>query len=122
MTELSLNGLEVCCVIGDLPEERTRAQRLVVDATMAVDAPAADTDELADTVDYAALAGAIRRALVSAKCRMIERAAKVAAHECMRDRRVAAATVTITKSGAVEGLKSASARITLRSTLRREGD
>ena len=118
MTELSLNGLEVCCVIGDLPEERTRAQRLVVDATMAVDAPAADTDELADTVDYAALAGAIRRALVSAKCRMIERAAKVAAQECMRDRRVAAATVTITKSGAVEGLKSASARI----TLRREGD
>jgi len=122
MTELSLNGLEVCCVIGDLPEERTRAQRLVVDATMAVDAPAADTDELADTVDYAALAGAIRRALVSAKCRMIERAAKIAAQECMRDRRVVAATVTITKSGAVEGLKSASARITLRSTLRREGD
>ena len=113
MMELSLNGLEVCCVIGDLPEERTRAQLLVVDAVLQVDSPAADTDELADTVDYAALAGAIRRALVAAKCRMIERAAKIAAEECMKDNRVASATVTITKSGAVEGLKSASARISL---------
>jgi len=111
--ELSLNGLEVCCVIGDLPEERTRAQRLLVDAVLEVDAPAADTDELCDTVDYAALAAAIRRSLVAAKCRMIERAAKIAAEECLKDRRVASATVAITKSGAVEGLKSASARITL---------
>ena len=148
MTELSLNGLEVCCIIGDLPEERARAQRLVVDATMEVDAAAADTDELAGTVDYAALAGAIRRALVDAtmevdaaaaetdelagtvdyaalagairralvdaKCRMIERAARIAAEECMRDGRVASATVTVTKSGAVEGLRSASARVALR--------
>lgn len=114
MTELSLNGLEVCCIIGDLPEERARAQRLVVDATMEVDAAAAETDELAGTVDYAALAGAIRRALVEAKCRMIERAAKIAAEECMRDGRVASATVTVTKSGAVEGLRSASTRVALR--------
>lgn len=117
MMELSLNGLEVCCIIGDLPEERVRAQRLVVDATMEISSAASDTDELADTVDYAALADAIRRALVAAKCRMIERAAKIAAEECMRDGRVGSATVTVTKSGAVEGLASASARI----TLRREG-
>jgi len=114
MMTLSLDGLEVCCVIGDLPEERTRAQRLLVDAVLEVDAAAADTDELSDTVDYAALAAAIRRSLVDAKCRMIERAAKIAAEECMKDGRVRSATVTITKSGAVEGLKSASAGMTLR--------
>ncbi len=117
MMELSLNGLEVCCIIGDLPEERVRAQRLVVDATLEISSAAADTDELADTVDYAALTERIRAALASAKCRMIERAAKIAAEECMRDERVGSATVTVTKSGAVEGLASASARI----TLRREG-
>ena len=114
MIELSLNGVEVCCIIGELPQERTRAQRLVVDVVLEMDAPAADTDELADTVDYAALAGEIRSALVAAKCRMIERAAKIAAEECLKNRRVDSATVTITKFGAVEGLRSASARITLR--------
>jgi len=112
--KLSLDGLEVCCVIGDLPEERTRAQRLLVDAVLEVDAAAADTDELSDTVDYAALAAAIRSSLVDAKCRMIERAAKIAAEECLKDGRVFSATVTITKSGAVEGLRSASASMTLR--------
>lgn len=118
MMELLLNGLEVDCVIGERPEERLAAQRLVVDIALEIDERSAETDSIADTADYAELAGRVREALVGAKCRMIERAAKVAAQECMRDRRVAAATVTITKSGAVEGLKSASARI----TLRREGD
>jgi dihydroneopterin aldolase len=117
MIELSLNGLEVRCIIGDLPEERTVEQDLAVDVVIEIDSAAEDTDELVDTVDYAELAGAIRRTLADAKCRMIERAAKIVAQQCMRHRRVASATVTITKSGAIDGLKSASARI----TIRREG-
>ena len=109
---VELNGLAVDCVIGDLPEERTREQRLVVDVAMEGDfSSAARSDDLSDTVDYAALAARIVAALRIAKCRLVERAAAVVAAECLADPRVARASVRVTKSGCVKGLDSASVRI-----------
>lgn len=107
--KLKLNGLAVDCVIGERPDERDRLQRLCVDIELAISDRAAETDELADTVDYAALAEKVRAALVAAKCRMIERAAKVVCDICLAEPLVASATVTVTKAGAVPGLASASA-------------
>ena len=101
---LRMNGLEVECVIGERPDERTRTQTLRVDVEMEIPATAAVTDELSDTVDYAALAEAIRVALVAAKCRMIEHAAKVV-YDLLP---VEKAHVTVTKARAVPGLDSAS--------------
>ena len=106
---LELNGIDVDCVIGERPDERTRTQRLRVDVVLTIDDRAAETDELADTVDYAALTEEIREALVAAKCRMIERAAKVVCDLCLKDAKVSAAKVRVTKSGAIEHLESASA-------------
>ena len=106
---LKLNGLEVECIIGDLPEERNAAQALRIDVKLEVSGQASETDDISDTVDYAALSGAIRDALVAAKCRLIERAAKVALDVCAADARVLAAKVSVTKSGAVAGLGSATA-------------
>ena len=102
---LRLNGIEVDCVIGELPDERDRLQRLLVDVELEIPSDAAETDSLADTVDYAALAERVRAALVAAKCRMIERAAKVV-YDCLPTRD---AHAVVTKSGAVPGLHSASA-------------
>jgi dihydroneopterin aldolase len=112
--KLELNAIEVVCVIGDLPEEREKPQPLCVDISLEIPDDAAESDDLADTVDYAALAGAVRAALVAAKCRMIERAAKVAADVCMADSRVLSADVKVVKAGAVEGLGSAAAVISMR--------
>ena len=106
---LRLNGIAVDCVIGERPDERTRLQRLTVDVELELDGRAAETDELADTVDYAALAETVRAALVAAQCRMIERAAKVVCDVCCAETPVASATATVTKAGAVPGLASASA-------------
>ena len=105
---LELNGLEVDCVIGELPDERTRNQRLTIDIKLEIGSESADSDDLLDTVDYAALGDAIRAALVSAECRMIERAAKVAHGICVSDPKVRSAMVKVTKAGAVAGLASAS--------------
>ena len=102
--KLRLNGIEVDCVIGERPDERDRLQRIFVDVELEIPSTAAETDSLADTVDYAALSEKIRAALVGAKCRMIERAAKVA-YDCLPTRD---ARVVVTKSGAVSGLASAS--------------
>ena len=109
--KLELNGIDVDCIIGERPDERTRLQRLRVDVSLTIDDRAAETDELADTVDYAALTERIRAALVEAKCRMIERAAKVVSDLCLKGAKVAAAKVRVTKSGAIEHLESASAVI-----------
>ena len=101
---LRLDGIEVDCVIGERPDERDRLQRLKVDVEFEIPSAAAETDALSDTVDYAALAERIRAALVAAKCRMIERAAKVV-YDCLPTRD---ARVVVTKFGAVPGLASAS--------------
>ena len=110
---LELLGLEVACVIGDLPEERGREQRLLVDVSLACDLAAAGTsDDLRDTVDYAALAAAIRTALRAARCRMIERAAECVARVCLDDPRVRSVRVRVEKRGAVPGLRAAVATVT----------
>ena len=106
---LELNGIDVECIIGDRPDERERAQRLSVDVALEIGDAAAESDELADTVDYARLSVRIREALAVAKCRMIERAAKVACDICMADPKVASARVKVVKCGAVPHLISASA-------------
>lgn len=105
---LELNGIDVDCIIGELPEERLRTQRLMVDVRLDICDWSATSDNLGDTVDYAALAESIRAALVSAECRMIERAAKVVHDLCIADQKVRAASVRVTKAGAIPHLVSAS--------------
>ena len=105
--KLKLNGIDVDCVIGERADERDRLQRLRVDVELDVPDTAALTDALADTVDYAALTERIRAALVAAKCRMIERAAKVVAETCLAEEKVAAARVSVVKAGSVPHLESA---------------
>lgn len=106
---LELNGIDVDCIIGELPDERVRKQRLRVDVSLEIADAVADTDRLEDTVDYAATAERIRAALVAAECRMIERAAKVAAEACRADSKVKSVRAKVTKFGAIPHLESASA-------------
>ena len=109
--KLELNGIDVACIIGERPDERTRPQTLRVDVALTIGDKASETDELTDTVDYAVLVEKIRAALVAAKCRMIEHAAKVVCDLCLADGKVFAAKVRIVKSGAVPHLESAAAVI-----------
>ena len=103
---LSLNNLQAETVIGDMPEERLKAQLVRVDAEFEVPEKAADTDELADTVDYAAAKARIEQALMAAAPKLIERAAKVA-FESVKD--LGVRRIKVTKYGALAGLESASA-------------
>ena len=109
--KLRLNNISVDCVIGELPEERVKTQRLRVDAELEIPDWIVASDELSDTVDYAVLKNKIVAALVAAKCRMIERAAWVVRETCLADPKVSSARVTVTKYGAVPGLESASVEL-----------
>ena len=113
MDQLKLNGIEVECIIGDLPEERESEQRLLVDVALDIGlADAAESDRLEDTVDYALLVGNIREALEDAQCRLLERAAGVVADVCLSDPRVERVTVGVRKFGSVSGLGSAEVKVT----------
>ncbi|MGN0852795.1 MAG: dihydroneopterin aldolase [Kiritimatiellia bacterium] len=112
MDALKINGIEVVCILGERPEERIRPQRILVDVALETDlAAAAMSDSLDDTVDYAALAAAIRESLEKAKCRLLERAADVVADVCLADPRVTRAVVGVRKFGGVPGIESAEVRI-----------
>ena len=113
MDQLKLNGIEVECISGDLPEERENEQRLLVDVALDIDlVDAAESDRLDDTVDYSILVGNIREALEDAKCRLLERAAGVVADVCLSDPRVERVTVGVRKVGSVSGLGSAEVKVT----------
>ena len=103
MDTLKINGIEVECVLGDLPEERTREQKIQVDVSLELDLEAASaSDSIDDTVDYALLVGNIREAIV--------------ADVCLEEPRVERAAVTVRKFGSVPGV--ASAAVTLVRPLR----
>lgn len=107
--KLLLNEIDVDCIIGDLPEERVKTQRLSVDVEMEITDLAGDTDQLADTVDYATLTEEIRLSLVNGRCRMIERAAKLVVQTCLAFGRgkVFHVRASVTKTGAIDHLMSA---------------
>lgn len=109
--KLKLTEIDVDCIIGDLPEERVKPQRLLIDVELDVSDLAGETDELADTVDYAALTEAIRAALIAGACRMIERAAKLVVETALSFGRgkVFAVRASVTKTGAIAHLRSATA-------------
>ena len=109
--KLFLESLVVDCVIGELPDERTRTQPLRVDVELEVGDEAVRSARLEDTVDYAALKTKIEKALVAAKCRMIERAAGVVRETCLAEAKVRAVKVRVTKSGAIPGLGAAAVEI-----------
>lgn len=75
-----VTGLRVETRIGWTAEERAEPQVLLVDLDVETDAaPSAESDDLADTVDYARLIAEVARYVSSHEARLLERlAAEVA--------------------------------------------
>ena len=102
--EIRLSGLGLETVLGVQPEERLAPRKVVADIRLFLDlGPAARSDELADTVDYAALADRLRAVARQSSFRLVEALAGALADEALADPRVRAAAVTLEKPGAVPG-------------------
>lgn len=101
MDLISLTGLRVFGRHGVLPEERRDGQDFVVDVELTVDSrPAAASDALTDTVDYAALADRLAAVVAGEPVNLIETLAARLAEVCLQDERVISAQVTVRKPGA----------------------
>ena len=95
---VELRGLEVFGWHGVHPHERELGQRFVVD--VAVDlagAEAADSDRLADTVDYAALADEVNAVISGPSVALLERLAGAIAERALRRPQARAVEVTVRK-------------------------
>ncbi|HLF99572.1 MAG TPA: dihydroneopterin aldolase [Acidimicrobiia bacterium] len=98
MDRIGITGIRAMGVHGVLEEEQTRPQPFEVDVELEADvAVAGETDVLADTVDYAAVAEAVVRVVESEQHHLLERLATRIAEVCRGDDRVSAVTVTVRK-------------------------
>ena len=98
--QIEIRGLRLLGTHGVLPEERTRPQPFEVDADLVVPMLAAgSSDDLADTVDYAAVVHRIAAVVGGAKSFMLlEALAAAAADEVLAtDARVQAVTLSVRK-------------------------
>jgi dihydroneopterin aldolase len=95
---ISLTGLRVRGTHGVFAHEREEGQDFVVDVVLEVDTrPAAASDDLADTVDYGALASALAAVVGGEPVDLLETLAARLVVVCLADARVGAAEVTVHK-------------------------
>ena len=111
MGTILVSGLEALGVHGVLPEEQARAQPFGVDLELEVDLDPAGasadllvvtydnplSDDLADTIDYAAVIAVTVRIVETERYQLLERLATRIAEACREDERVTAVTVTVRK-------------------------
>jgi dihydroneopterin aldolase len=98
MDEIEIRGLRVRGRHGVLPEERRDGQDFVVDAVLRVDTRhAASTDDLADTVDYSAVADRLAAIVAGEPVALIETLAQRLADACLAEVRVTHVVITVHK-------------------------
>ncbi len=95
---ITLSGLRARGHHGVYDFERERGQDFVIDAVLEVDlAPAARSDDVADTIHYGELAERLVEVVGGEPVNLIETLAARLAEVCLADPRVRAATVTVHK-------------------------
>lgn len=116
---IALRGLRVRGRHGVLADERRDGQVFVVDAVLAVDTrPAAASDDLALTVDYAALAQRLADVVAGEPVDLLETLAARLAAVCLAEALVAEVELTVHKPEAPVGLPFGDVSVTV---VRRRG-
>ena len=95
---ITLRGLRAYGHHGVYEFERANGQTFVIDVVLEVDlAPAAGSDDVADTVHYGELADALVAIVTGEAVNLLETLAARLADACLADARVHHATVTVHK-------------------------
>jgi dihydroneopterin aldolase len=113
--QISLLGLRAFGRHGVLPEERAAGQEFVVDAIVWLDLePAASTDDLTLTVNYADLAERLAGIVSGEPVNLIETLAGRLVEACLDDARVNEAEVTVHKPSAPIAVPFTDVAVTIR--------
>ena len=113
MDKIFIRDLSLRCIIGIFPEERTNRQDVLVNVEMDVEsmAPAAASDDIADTVDYKAITKQIIQAVELSSWNLIETMAEEVAKICLATPDVQRVRVTIDKPGALRFARSVAVQV-----------
>ena len=104
MDTVSIRDLRVSTIIGVLDWERETEQTLIFAVDMVSDvAQAAASDDLADALDYSAVAQTVRDVVTEGKFQLIERAAERVAGQLVADYRLSWVRVEVAKPISGEG-------------------
>jgi 7,8-dihydroneopterin aldolase/epimerase/oxygenase len=99
-----LRGLQVECIIGFIEWERRIKQTVVIDIELPVDcARAAETDDVANTVDYKRVAKRIIGFIEASEFKLVETLAHKTAMLIIEEFHVAWLRISINKPGAIRG-------------------
>jgi dihydroneopterin aldolase len=105
---ISIRNLRVPTVIGVFDWEREIEQELVFSVDMAADvARAAANDDVADTLDYSAVAKTVTAVVTAGKFQLIETAAERVAQRLLADHALAWVRVEVAKPIPSEGYTAA---------------
>lgn len=116
---IELRGLKVRGNHGVFEHERRDGQDFIVDITVWIDlGAAAARDDLADTMDYGALAQRAAAVVAGPPRQLIETVAGEIAEDVMADQRVHAVEVVVHKPGAPIPLEFADVAVTARRSRR----
>jgi dihydroneopterin aldolase len=111
---VSLKGLTATGYHGVFPAERRDGQTFVVDLDLILDTrPAAQSDDLRDTVDYGGIASSVVEIVQGPPVNLIETLAARVAAACLTDPRVTSAAVTVHKPNAPVGVTFSDVAITI---------
>ncbi|MFT3901171.1 MAG: dihydroneopterin aldolase [Gordonia sp. (in: high G+C Gram-positive bacteria)] len=98
---IELRGLKVRGHHGVFDHERRDGQDFIIDVSVWMDLSiAADSDDLADTLDYGELAQLVHDIVAGEPCNLIEKVGSDVAEAIMADERLAAVEVTVHKPSA----------------------
>ena len=102
LDRIHIRDLKLRCIIGINPEERRKKQDVDINITLHADLrDAAESDSMADTVDYKAIKAKVVAEVEDSSFFLLERLADRIAQICLSDPRVMTARVLIEKPGAL---------------------
>ena len=114
MDTIFIKDLLVRGIVGINPDERTKAQDIVINVSMTADtAAAATSDDIDDAVNYRTIAKAIIAHIEGGEPMLVERLVQEIADICLAtDSRIETATVRVEKPGALRFAESVGIEIT----------
>jgi dihydroneopterin aldolase len=106
MDTITISGLKLETVIGVYTWERALPRKLLVDLELGTDIrPAAASDDVADTVDYQAVAERLQAFAADARYQLLEALAEALAELLQREFGIPWLRLRLDKPGAVRGTK-----------------
>jgi dihydroneopterin aldolase/D-erythro-7,8-dihydroneopterin triphosphate epimerase len=100
--KITIREIALRCIIGIYPEERREKQDVIITITLHADLRrAAETDNVADTVDYKAVKKAVVNLVEGSSFMLVEALAQAVADKCLSFDGVQEADVVVEKPGAL---------------------